>query len=68
MPCMACEEKIERKAGEKKTGLARFGRSDEKDAAAAEAKVHKAASAQTASIEELATRLLLILQKDYQSH
>ena len=55
---MRDQEKTERKA-EKKTGLARF-RSNEKDAAAAEAKVHKAASAQTASIEELATRPLLI--------
>eukprot|EP00439_Symbiodinium_sp_Y106_P075255 s326_g14.t2 len=51
------QEKTQKKAGEKKKGLARFTRGDgEKDIAAAEMKVQKAASAQTASIEELASR------------
>ncbi|OLP90229.1 hypothetical protein AK812_SmicGene28231 [Symbiodinium microadriaticum] len=51
------QEKAQKKAGEKKKGLARFTRGDgEKDIAAAEMKVQKAASAQTASIEELASR------------
>ena len=36
------QEKTEKKAGEKKKGLARFARSDEKDMAAAEQKVQKA--------------------------
>ncbi|CAK9049840.1 unnamed protein product [Durusdinium trenchii] len=53
---MRDQEKTEKKAGEKKKGLARFARSDEKDMAAAEQKVQKAATVQTASIEELAMR------------
>ncbi|CAL1135903.1 unnamed protein product [Cladocopium goreaui] len=51
------EEKTEKKATEKKkSSLASRFRDGEKDMAAAELKVHKAATAQTASIEELAIR------------
>ncbi|CAE7383313.1 unnamed protein product [Symbiodinium pilosum] len=51
------QEKTEKKAAEKKKGFARLTRGDgEKDIAAAELKVQKAASTQTSSIEDLAKR------------
>ncbi|CAL1135902.1 unnamed protein product [Cladocopium goreaui] len=54
---MRDQEKTEKKATEKKkSSLASRFRDGEKDMAAAELKVHKAATAQTASIEELAIR------------